>query len=187
MKRKHINESQLRNIIGNMVLEELQRANLDEGLWNQLGAAFRGATAGTGTRMKNAANTAKTNIGGAISGAANAVGRGIKGAANAVGTAAKNAYNTTAGAVQGAYNNAAQNVNDRYKAAKGSFNAQRNTDKINKLVNLIDSLVQDGTLHGNTMMQAVNTIKRQLSGAISREKGTITAYKNELMPKQQQQ
>ena len=167
MRNETINEVQLRNIITNMVMEEIERSDINEGLWNQMKAAFGGATAGTGTRMKNAASNAATAIGNAARGA----GRAMKGA-----------YDSAANAVGNAYNNAAQGAQKRYNAAKGSFNAQRNMDKINKLIGLIDELTNDGTLHGNAMMQAVNTIKSQLSGAVSREKGTQTAYRNSLMP-----
>ena len=187
MKRRYINESQLRNIIGNMVVEELQRANLNEEMldeWNPFGWAKnvgRGISAAVGGDVQ-AAGRGVNNAASAVGGAVKGIGRGIKNAASAVGDAAKNAYtattgavqgayNTTAGAMQNAYDNVKKGVTTRANAFKANYQAGQNNDKIDKAISSLNDLLQSGVLHGNRTEMLV----KQLVGQMGMLKGQNNA------------
>lgn len=206
MKRRHINESQLRNIIGNMVLEELQRANLNEEMldeWNPFGWAKnvgRGISAAVGGDVQAAGrgvSNAASAVGGAVKGAAGAVGRGIKNAASAVGGAAKNAYNATTGAVQGAYNttagamqnaydNVKQGVTTRANAFKANYQAGQNNDKIDKAISSLNDLLQSGVLHGNRTEMLVKQLVGQMGMLKGQNNAGASKATNKIRPQQQQ-
>lgn len=168
--RRQITESELRNVIRDIIAEEIQYGNLDEGFWDMvkaggraIGGAFKGDASRAGSSMVNAAGNA-----------AGAVGRGARAVGDAVGRGAR--------AVGDAVGRGAQAVGDyaqsRGRAVKGMYNAQMNMNKINDLIKTLDELQQSGVLTGPKMSQAIAAIKQQLQGAISRNKGAMTGWRN---------
>lgn len=192
MKRRYINESQLRNIIGNMVVEELQRANLNEEMldeWNPFGWAKnvgRGISAAVGGDVQ-AAGRGVNNAASAVGGAVKGIGRGIKNAAGAVGDAAKNAYTATTGAVQGAYDNVKKGVTTRANAFKANYQAGQNNDKIDKAISSLNDLLQSGVLHGNRTEMLVKQLVGQMGMLKGQNNAGASKATNKIRPQQQQQ
>lgn len=192
MKRRYINESQLRDIIGNMVVEELQRANLNEEMldeWNPFGWAKnvgRGISAAVGGDVQ-AAGRGVNNAASAVGGAVKGIGRGIKNAAGAVGDAAKNAYNATTGAVQGAYDNVKKGVTTRANAFKANYQAGQNNDKIDKAISSLNDLLQSGVLHGNRTEMLVKQLVGQMGMLKGQNNAGASKATNKIRPQQQQQ
>ena len=186
--RRQITESELRNVIRDIIAEEIEHGNLDEGLWDMMkaggraiGNAFKGDANRVGSSMTNAASNAAS----AVNRGANAVGNAVNRGAQAVGRGANavgNAVNRGANAVAQGVNNAAQGVKNyaqsRGNAIKGMYNAQMNMNKINDLISTLDELQQSGVLTGPKMSQAIGVIKQQLQGAINRNKGAMTGWRN---------
>jgi uncharacterized phage infection (PIP) family protein YhgE len=186
--RRQITESELRNVIRDIIAEEIESGNLDEGLWDMMkaggraiGNAFKGDANRVGSSMTNAANNAAGAVSRGARSFGNAVGRGAQAVGNAVNRGAQ-AVGRGANAVAQGVNNAAQGVKDyaqsRGNAIKGMYNAQMNMNKINDLISTLDELQQSGVLTGPKMSQAIAAIKQQLQGAINRNKGTMTGWRN---------
>ena len=172
-----ITESQLRNIIRDVIAEEIDRQELDEGLWDTMknvGRSLKGTFAGDANRVQQACQ----NTGRAMGNMASRAGRSVADAGRRVGQAAVNAGRTMGQAVQRGAKSAQEYGQNRVNAFKGQYQANKNIGKIQDLINTIDELQADGVLSGPKMQNAINVIKDQLSGAISRNKGAITGWQN---------
>ena len=166
VRRQQITEAELRAVVRNMIIEEIENGQLDEGFMDTLRSgwgALKGTFGGDANRMQQ--------------GAANA-GRAAGGLANRAIQAGKDAAGRVGKAVSGAAQNVGQYAQDRANAFKGQYNASQNINKINNLLSNIDELQQSGVLSGPQMEQAIAVIKKQLQGAIGRNKGAITGWKN---------
>ena len=166
VRTQQLTEAELRSVVRNMIIEEIENGQLDEGFLDNLRGgwnALRGTFGGDANRVQQAGSRA----GQAVSGAVRNAGQAVQGAAQRAGQA-----------VQGAAQGVKQYGQDRMKAFKGQYNASQNITKINNLMSTLDELQQSGVLSGPQMGQAISAIKKQLQGAISRNKGAITGWQN---------
>lgn len=177
VRRQQITEAELRAVVRNMIIEEIENGQLDEGFMDTLRSGW-GALKGTFGGDANRIQQGAANAGRAAGGLATRAGQAVTGAASKVGQAVQGAASKAGQAVQGAVNNVQQYSQDRMNAFKGQYNANQNINKINNLLSNIDELQQSGVLSGPQMEQAIAVIKKQLQGAIGRNKGAITGWKN---------
>ena len=154
-RRQQLTEAELRSVVRKMIIEEIENGQLDEGFMDNLRSgwnALRGTFGGDANKVQQAGSRA----GQAVRGAAQRAGQAVRGAAQGV----------------------KQYGQNRMNAFKGQYNASQNINKINNLMSTLDELQQSGVLSGPQMSQAIADIKKQLQGAISRNKGTITGWQN---------
>lgn len=155
VRTQQLTEAELRSVVRNMIIEEIENGQLDEGFMDNLRGgwnALRGTFGGDANKVQQAGSQAPKALGGV----ARKAGQAVQGAAQAV----------------------KQYGQNRVNAFKGQYNASQNITKINNLISMINELQQSGVLSGPQMEQAIATIKKQLQGAINRNKGTITGWKN---------
>lgn len=124
VRRQQLTEAELRSVVRNMIIEEIENGQLDEGIFNF---------------FKAAKNTAAPDVQ-----------RAGKMAQDA-GTAMRNGYNNAVGKVRDAYNNTKEKVNTfgrnageqvktRTNAMKQMYNSYQAIDKINSLQKQIQSM-----------------------------------------------
>ena len=176
-RQRQLTEAELRAVVRNMIIEEIENGQLDEGFMDNLRSgwnALRGTFGGDANRVQQAGSRA----GQAVSGAVRGAGQAVQGAAQRAGQAVSGAAQKAGKAVQGAAQGVKQYGQDRMNAFKGQYNASQNINKINNLMSTLDELQQSGVLSGPQMSQAIAAIKKQLQGAVSRNKGAITGWQN---------
>lgn len=188
VRTQQLTEAELRSVVRNMIIEEIENGQLDEGFLDNLRGgwnALRGTFGGDANRVQQAGSRAGQAVSGAVRGAGQAVqgaaqraGQAVSGAVRNAGQAVQGAAQRAGQAVQGAAQGVKQYGQDRMKAFKGQYNASQNITKINNLMSTLDELQQSGVLSGPQMGQAIAAIKKQLQGAISRNKGAITGWQN---------
>lgn len=146
-RRQQLTEAELRSVVRNMIIEEIQSGELNE-WW--------------GSNMWNAA---KNTFGGDVRKAAGAV----QDAGRAVGRAVGDAYGA-----------AKEYGRNRMNSMKAQYNAGQNIDKINKLIDNINGLMQSGVLNGNATQQAANRFIGVLKQAAGRNGSTQSAWRNQM-------
>lgn len=109
---------------------------------------------------------------------AKAIGGAFKNDAGRLTQGAKNFGKRVSNTMQKAGQAVSQYAKDKGASIKGQYQANRNMEKIQSLLNDINELQQSGVLHGQQMNNAIAVIKKQLSGAIGREKGAVTSWQN---------
>ena len=159
--RRQISEAQLRNIVHDVIMEEVEAQALEEGWWSNMKSGM------------------KTAFGGDVDAAKNkATGAYAKQTAKNIGTKISDKYNQAKQNVQQGYNNMRQGMQNRASAYKQGAQLQKRNDDINKLINLIDELIQNGTIHGKQTTYAANMLKKNLQMAVRGNTGGMTMARN---------
>lgn len=161
--RRQISEAQLRNIVHDVIMEEVEAQALEEGWWSNMKSGMRTAFGGD-------VNAAKNKATGAYS--------GVKQAARNFGDKVSDTYNQAKQNVQQGYDNMKQGVQNRVSAYKQGAQLQKNNDSITKLINLIDELTQSGVIHGKQTSYAANTLKNNLQMLMRGNTGGMTMARN---------
>ena len=161
--RTQISEAQLRDIVHDVIMEEVQAQMLEEGWWSNMKSGLQ-------TAFGNDINNAKNKATGVYSGA--------KQSAKNFGTRVNDKYNQAKQNVQQGYNNMRQGMQNRASAYKQGAQLQKRNDDINKLISLIDELIQNGTIHGKQTTYAANMLKKNLQMAVRGNTGGMTMARN---------
>lgn len=161
--RKVITESQLQNLINNIVAEEIQRSVMEEGFWGNVGRGLKNAFGGDAAKIGqgaqkfgNAVGRGLKNAAGAVGNAANAVGQGVKNAASAVG----------------------RGVQQRATAFKDSYNASKYSDKFQSILDELNELVANGALNNVAAKKAIGMLKGAFTQQNSANSDQAAASRN---------
>lgn len=193
VRTQQLTEAELRSVVRNMIIEEIENGQLDEGFMDTIrgiGSAMRNTFGGDAERAGKAGMDAAGAVGRGINNAAGAVGRGISNAAGAVGRGigkAAGAVGDAAGAVGRGIGNAAGAVGNyastRAKAFKTDMRSQMNQNKIQSVIDSLAELNNAGFLNSEKAQYAYNEIKNTLMYAINTQKGQSTRTRNQLYGK----
>lgn len=189
VRTQQLTEAELRSVVRNMIIEEIENGQLDEGIrdyirggWNAMKNTFGGDAERVGNAGRDAVTATKNGLGtaaNAVGDAAGAVGRGISNAAGAVGRGIGKA----AGAVGDAAGAVGKYASTRAKAFKTDMRSQMNQNKIQSVIDSLAELNNAGFLNSEKAQYAYNEIKNTLMYAINTQKGQSTRTRNQLYGK----
>ena len=200
VRTQQLTEAELRSVVRNMIIEEIENGQLDEGIrdyirggWNAMKNTFGGDAERVGNAGRDAVTATKNGLGtaaNAVGDAAGAVGRGISNAAGAVGRGigkAAGAVGDAAGAVGRGIGNAAGAVgkyaSTRAKAFKTDMRSQMNQNKIQSVIDSLAELNNAGFLNSEKAQYAYKEIVNTLMYSINTQKGQSTRTRNQLYGK----
>jgi hypothetical protein len=181
-QRIKMNDSQMQNYVRNIINEELENEGFMKNLWGGVKNAFGGDASRVAANAQSAGSAALNgiqNIGQSAWNGMKAVGNGIaQGARQVAGTVQQGAQDFGRGTAQ------------RYRAAKAGYEASRDNNKIQSVINDLQKLQQQGVLHGN----ATNAVIQELIGKMKMLQGgnnaAAASYRNSIgqnyAPQQQQ-
>ena len=182
VRTQQLTEAELRSVVRNMIIEEIENGQLDEGFMDTIrgiGSAMKNTFGGDAERAGKAGMDAAGAVGRGISNAAGAVGRGIGKAAGAVGNAA-GAVGRGIGNAAGAVGNYAST---RAKAFKTDMRSQMNQNKIQSVIDSLAELNNAGFLNSEKAQYAYKEIVNTLMYSINTQKGQSTRTRNQLYGK----